>query len=47
MGNNERHYLSQAIVDAGMRMIHLEAIPQDEIKAAGSAIAAPVEETVR
>jgi hypothetical protein len=38
--------LSQAIVDAGLRLIHLEASVEDEIQAAGSAVAATVEETV-
>uniref|UniRef100_A0A831TXT9 Uncharacterized protein n=1 Tax=Geobacter metallireducens TaxID=28232 RepID=A0A831TXT9_GEOME len=39
--------LSQAIVDAGLRLIHLEASAEDESKAAASAVAATVEETVR
>ena len=39
--------LSQAIVDAGLRLIHLEATPEDESQAAASAVAATVEETVR
>jgi hypothetical protein len=39
--------LSQAIVDAGLRLIHLEATAEDESKAAASAVAATVEETVR
>jgi hypothetical protein len=47
VGKKYTPFLSQAIVDAGMRMIHLEATPQDETKAAGNAIAATVEETVR
>ena len=38
--------LSQAIVDAGLRLLQLEAA-EDESRAAGSAIAATVEETVR
>lgn len=39
--------LSQAIVDAGLRLIHLEATAEDESKAAASAVTATVEETVR
>ena len=39
--------LSQAIVDAGLKLIQLEAGPQDESRASASAIAATVEETVR
>jgi hypothetical protein len=39
--------LSQAIVDAGLRLIQLEATSQDESHAASSAVAATVEETVR
>lgn len=39
--------LSQAIVDAGLRLISLEAMPQDESRAAGSAVAATIEDTVR
>jgi hypothetical protein len=39
--------LSQAIVDAGLRLIQLEATPEDESHAAASAVAATVEETVR
>jgi hypothetical protein len=39
--------LSQAIVDAGLRLINLEATPEDERLAARSAVAATVEETVR
>lgn len=39
--------LSQAIVDAGLRLIHLEATAEDESRAAASAVAATVEETVR
>jgi hypothetical protein len=38
--------LSRAIVDAGLRLIHLEA-PQEESKAAASTVAATVEETIR
>ena len=39
--------LSKAIVDAGLRLINLEATSEDEARAAGSAVAATVEETVR
>ena len=39
--------LSQAIVDAGLRLIHLEATYEDESRAASSAVAATIEETVR
>jgi hypothetical protein len=39
--------LSRAIVDAGLRLIQLEATPEDEADAAASAVAATVEETVR
>ncbi len=39
--------LSRAIVDAGLRLIHLEVSAEDEGAAAGSAVAATVEETVR
>lgn len=39
--------LSRAIVDVGLRLIHLEAMPEDESRAAASAVAATVEETVR
>lgn len=39
--------LSKAMVDAGLRLINLEVTAQDEARAAGSAIAATVEETVR
>ncbi len=39
--------LSQAIVDAGLRLIQLEASGEDESRAAASAVAATVEETVR
>lgn len=39
--------LSQAIVDAGLRLLQLEATPEDEARAAASAVAATVEETVR
>jgi hypothetical protein len=39
--------LSRAIVDVGLRLINLEAAPGDETRAAGEAVAATVEETVR
>jgi hypothetical protein len=39
--------LSQAIVDAGLRMIQLEAGPEDASQAAASAVVATIEETVR
>ncbi len=39
--------LSQAIVDAGLRLLQLEATPEDESRAAASAVAATVEDTVR
>ncbi|MFZ5519149.1 MAG: hypothetical protein ACOY90_21135 [Candidatus Zhuqueibacterota bacterium] len=39
--------LSQAIVDAGLRLIQLEATPVDNSRAAAEAIAATIEETVR
>lgn len=39
--------LSQAIVDAGLRLLQLETTPEEESRAAASAVAATVEETVR
>jgi hypothetical protein len=39
--------LSRAIVDAGLKLLTLEVSPQDEARAAASAVAATVEETVR
>jgi len=39
--------LSKAIVDAGLRLLQLEATPQSEAGAAASAVASTVEETVR
>jgi hypothetical protein len=39
--------LSKAIVDAGLRLLQLEAIPQSESRVAASAVASTVEETVR
>jgi hypothetical protein len=39
--------LSKAIVDAGLRLLQLETTPQSESRAAASAVASTVEETVR
>lgn len=39
--------LSRAIVDAGLRLVQLEATSEDESRAAASAVAATVEETMR
>jgi hypothetical protein len=39
--------LSRAIVDLGLRLINLEATPEDEQRAAGEVVATTVEETVR
>lgn len=39
--------LSRAIVDAGLRLLHLEAAEENEARAAASAVASTVEETVR
>jgi hypothetical protein len=39
--------LSQAMVDVGLRLINLEATPEDEAYAARAAVAATVEDTVR
>lgn len=39
--------LSKAIVDAGLRLLQLEAPPEGENEVAGSAVASTVEETVR
>jgi hypothetical protein len=39
--------LSRAMVDAGLRLMNMEAAPEDEAGAAASAVAATVEETVR
>lgn len=39
--------LSRAIVDLGLRLINLEASPEDEQRVAGEVVAAAVEETVR
>ena len=47
VGKEYARPLSSALVDAGLRLIHLEATPEDEMRAAGEAVAATVEETVR
>ncbi|RXA20228.1 hypothetical protein EQO05_06515 [Methanosarcina sp. MSH10X1] len=47
VGPQHTQALSQAIVDAGLRLIQLEATFEDESHAASSAVAATVEETVR
>ena len=47
VGKEYARPLSQALVDAGLRLVHLEATPEDEMRAAGEAVAATVEETVR
>jgi hypothetical protein len=47
VGQQHTPALSQALVDAGLRMIHLEATPEDGLTAAGEAVAGTVEETVR
>jgi hypothetical protein len=39
--------LSRAIVDAGLRLISFETTPEQEARAAGSAMAATVEETIQ
>lgn len=39
--------LSRAIVDTGLRLLQLEATPEDESRAAASAVAATIEDTVR
>jgi hypothetical protein len=39
--------LSQAMVDVGLRLINVEATPEDEAHAARAAVAATVEDTVR
>jgi hypothetical protein len=39
--------LSQAMVDVGLRLLQMEATPEAESRAAASAVAATVEETVR
>ena len=47
VGKRNVRGLSLALVDAGLRLINLEATPEDERRAAGDAIAAVVEGTVR
>ncbi|MEL6940214.1 MAG: hypothetical protein AAFO84_13585 [Cyanobacteria bacterium J06598_1] len=47
VGKKYAPLLSQAIVDVGLRLIGLEVTPEDEVNAAGAAVAATVEETVR
>ncbi|MEO0459091.1 MAG: hypothetical protein AAF152_21275, partial [Cyanobacteria bacterium P01_A01_bin.114] len=47
VGKKYAPLLSQAIVDVGLRLIGLEVTPEDEADAAGAAVAATVEETVR
>lgn len=39
--------LSRAIVDAGLKLVNLEATPEDETRAAMSAVASTIEETMR
>jgi hypothetical protein len=47
IGPDNAPALSRAIVDAGLKLINLEVTPQDEARAAGAAVAATVEDTVR
>lgn len=47
VGKKYAPLLSTAIVDVGLRLFGLEVTPEDESNAAGAAIAATVEETVR
>ena len=47
VGKKYAPLLSTAIVDVGLRLFGLEVTPEDEANAAGAAIAATVEETVR
>jgi hypothetical protein len=47
VGQQGAKALSRAIVDAGLRLVSLEAPPEVEQQAAGSALAATVEDTVR
>jgi hypothetical protein len=47
IGKEHAGPLSSALVDAGLRLVHLEATPEDEMRAAGEAVAATVEETIR
>lgn len=39
--------LSRALVEAGLRLVNLETAPEDEQRAAGTAVASVVEDTVR
>jgi hypothetical protein len=47
VGQEQAMPLSQAIVDAGLRLVNLEATPEARSNLAGSALAATVEETAR
>lgn len=47
VGRTHARPLSRAIVDAGLRLINLEATAEDEALASGDAVAATVEDTVR
>lgn len=47
IGPSSAPALSRAIVDAGLKLLSLEVSPQDEARAAASAVAATVEETAR
>ena len=47
VGPQHARPLSTAIVDAGLRLLHLEATAEDESRAAASAVGATIEETVR
>ncbi|MFQ5603450.1 MAG: hypothetical protein ACE5HS_09310 [bacterium] len=47
VGRKYAKRLSRAIVDAGLRLIHLETNEADELEAAASAVAGVVEDTVR
>ncbi len=47
IGPSQAPALSRAIVDAGLKLLSLEVSPQDEARAAASAVAATVEETAR
>ena len=47
VGRRYTRPLSRAIVDAGLRLVHLEATPEDEAEAPGTAVAATVEDMVR
>lgn len=47
VGKTAAQPLSRALVEAGLRLMQLEVTPEDERRAAGSAVAAVVEDTVR